>query len=266
MPNTDLNDGCRRGCWIYGAVAGLLAAVLIAVLSELSLLAALFLGLLVFALFGGFLVWGFCEGRGAHWEAARPLPPPAAPAAAPVRAAAPAAPAPAPAPAATPAPAAPAPARPAAAPAAAALVSEAPAAPAAPAPGAAKPAARPKAAAKPKAAPAKAKAEPAKAKAAPKPKRKAGEPELLGAPRGGKADDLKLIKGVGPKLEKLLNDTGIWHFEQIASWGAKDIAAIDARLTGFHGRIAREDWVAQARLLARGGVTEHSRRVAGGTT
>ncbi|WP_413870472.1 Rne/Rng family ribonuclease [Albidovulum sp.] len=76
---------------------------------------------------------------------------------------------------------------------------------------------------------------------------------MLGAPRGGKADDLKLIRGVGPKLEALLNEVGVWHFDQIAAWKAKDIAHVDERLVGFHGRITRDEWVKQAKVLAAGG-------------
>ncbi|WP_084863431.1 NADH-quinone oxidoreductase subunit NuoE [Salibaculum halophilum] len=75
------------------------------------------------------------------------------------------------------------------------------------------------------------------------------EPETLSAPRGGAADDLKKIGGVGPKLEATLNDLGFWHYDQIAAWGPAEIAWVDARLK-FKGRIERDDWVAQARSLA----------------
>ena len=75
-------------------------------------------------------------------------------------------------------------------------------------------------------------------------------PPTLTAARHGQADDLKRIVGVGPKLEKVLNDLGFWHFDQIAGWGAAEIAWVDARIT-FKGRIERDDWVAQARGLAR---------------
>ena len=78
-----------------------------------------------------------------------------------------------------------------------------------------------------------------------------GKPEFLKKPRG-KADDLKLIWGVGPAFEKLLNKTGVWHFEQIASWSAADIKHVDALLKGFQGRIARDNWVKQAKKLAKG--------------
>ena len=76
-------------------------------------------------------------------------------------------------------------------------------------------------------------------------------PTLLLAPRDGKADDLKLIVGVGPVLERLLNEVGVWHFDQIAGWKARDIAFVDAKLKTFKGRITRDEWVKQARALAR---------------
>lgn len=79
----------------------------------------------------------------------------------------------------------------------------------------------------------------------------AGAPLLLLAPRDGKADDLKLIRGVGPALERLLNEVGVWHFDQIASWKARDIAFVDGRMPGFKGRITRDEWVRQARQLVR---------------
>ncbi len=72
---------------------------------------------------------------------------------------------------------------------------------------------------------------------------------LLDAPRGGKADDLKRISGVGPKLEQLLNENGIYHFDQIAAWTPEEVAYMDERLS-FKGRIEREGWIEQARKLA----------------
>ena len=87
------------------------------------------------------------------------------------------------------------------------------------------------------------------------------KPETLTAPRGGKADNLKEIKGVGPKLETLLNEMGFYHFDQIAGWTDAEIAWVDANLKGFKGRVTRDDWVGQARILASGGETEFSKRV-----
>ncbi|MFV0243534.1 MAG: hypothetical protein ACK5IB_00745 [Qingshengfaniella sp.] len=75
------------------------------------------------------------------------------------------------------------------------------------------------------------------------------KPDLLGAPRSGGADDLKKIKGIGPKLEGVLNGLGIHHYDQIAGWTADQAAWVDANLDGFHGRVSRDDWVAQARAL-----------------
>lgn len=89
-------------------------------------------------------------------------------------------------------------------------------------------------------------------------------PEALSAPKGGKADDLKQIKGVGPKLEKLCNELGFFHFDQIANWTEAEVAWVDANLKGFKGRVSRDGWVEQAKILAAGGETEFSRRVDGG--
>jgi predicted flap endonuclease-1-like 5' DNA nuclease len=76
----------------------------------------------------------------------------------------------------------------------------------------------------------------------------------------GIADDLKRIKGVGPKLEEMLNGMGIYHYRQIAAWGPEEIAWCDDNLEGFKGRVSRDEWVAQAGILAAGGETEFSRR------
>ncbi len=83
------------------------------------------------------------------------------------------------------------------------------------------------------------------------------QPEVLSAARDGGADDLKLISGVGPKLEQTLNELGFWHFDQIAKWTEAQIAWVDARLR-FKGRILRDNWMAQAETLAKGGETEFS--------
>lgn len=73
----------------------------------------------------------------------------------------------------------------------------------------------------------------------------------------GEPDDLKRIKGIGPKLEKLCNSLGVKRFDQIAAWGARDVAKVDEHLGSFKGRITRDEWVEQAKLLAEGKVTEH---------
>jgi branched-chain amino acid transport system ATP-binding protein len=71
----------------------------------------------------------------------------------------------------------------------------------------------------------------------------------IAAPRGGTPDRLTLIKGIGPVNERKLHEHGIFHFEQIAEWTQADIATAESYLD-FDGRIAREDWVGQARTLA----------------
>lgn len=78
------------------------------------------------------------------------------------------------------------------------------------------------------------------------------QPETLSQAREGKADDLKKISGVGPKLENLLNELGFYHYDQIAAWTPEQVAWVDNRLK-FKGRIQRDDWISQARTLAEGG-------------
>lgn len=90
------------------------------------------------------------------------------------------------------------------------------------------------------------------------------KPAALSAPRGGAADDLKQIKGVGPKLEELCHGLGFYHFDQIAGWSAAEVAWVDENLKGFKGRVSRDNWVEQAKTLAAGGETEFSKRVAHG--
>ena len=66
---------------------------------------------------------------------------------------------------------------------------------------------------------------------------------------GSLRDDLKLIKGVGPAIEKTLNELGIFRFHQIAEMSEYDIDRVAQRLKGFRTRIYREDWIGQARDL-----------------
>ncbi len=87
-----------------------------------------------------------------------------------------------------------------------------------------------------------------------------GRPDALAAPIGGAKDDLKRIKGVGKVIEGKLNGLGIFHFSQIAGWGADEIAWVDGYLS-FKGRIERDGWTNQAKTLADGGETDFSRRV-----
>ena len=95
--------------------------------------------------------------------------------------------------------------------------------------------------------PAAAKAEPAAIMAAAPVKAK--KPRGLKAPRKSGVDDLKLIKGVGPKLEALLHSLGFFHFDQIANWTEAELAWVDENLEGFKGRVIRENWVEQARAF-----------------
>ncbi|WP_281968125.1 NADH-quinone oxidoreductase subunit E [Roseovarius nanhaiticus] len=87
------------------------------------------------------------------------------------------------------------------------------------------------------------------------------KPEVLDKARGGKPDNLKLIKGVGPKLEKLLHSLGFFHFDQIAAWTPEERAWVDEKLEGFKGRASRDDWTGQAKTLASGGTTDFAKRV-----
>jgi NADH-quinone oxidoreductase subunit E len=88
-------------------------------------------------------------------------------------------------------------------------------------------------------------------------------PETLDGPRGGKPDDLKKLKGVGPKLEATLHELGFYHFDQVANWGPAEVAWVDSRLK-FKGRIERDGWIDQAKVLAAGEDTEFSKRVEAG--
>lgn len=143
---------------------------------------------------------------------------------------------PAPAPAA-PAPAAAAPASAPAAPAAAAPATPAPLAPA------------------PSTTAAPAASAPA---ASPAPVSDEHKPVFLTAARDGGPDDLKLIYGVGPKLEEVLHKMGVYHFDQIAAWNTDNLAWVDQNLGAFKGRAIRDGWVEQAKKLATGWRPEHA--------
>jgi len=106
---------------------------------------------------------------------------------------------------------------------------------------------------KPKVAPKKApaaKKAPAKKKAVAK---KAPKPKVLytDGPTDGTPDDLKLIKGIGPKFEKDLNGKGIYYFRQIGAWKAADVKMVEGVIDSFPGRIGRDEWVRQAKGLAK---------------
>lgn len=81
----------------------------------------------------------------------------------------------------------------------------------------------------------------------------------VSAPADG-VDDLTRIKGVGPKLRALLASLGVTRFEQIAGWSEADIDRIDAQLGQFQGRIRRDSWIEQAKLLAAGDMAGYESR------
>ncbi len=85
-----------------------------------------------------------------------------------------------------------------------------------------------------------------------KPKPAAKKTEAPKATDAAGADDLKKLTGVGPALEKKLQEAGVTSFAQIAAWGPEEIAEFDEKLA-FKGRIEREGWVEQAKELAKGG-------------
>lgn len=129
-----------------------------------------------------------------------------------------------------------------------------------------KPAAAPaKKAAAPKTAKASvAKTTPAKKPAAKKPAVKKAAPKKVAAKAApAKPDDLKLIKGVGKLIETKLAKEGITQYSQIAAWKKADITDFDEKLS-FKGRIERDDWIAQAKILAKGGTTDFSKRAVKG--
>jgi predicted flap endonuclease-1-like 5' DNA nuclease len=84
----------------------------------------------------------------------------------------------------------------------------------------------------------------------------ASQNKIVRTPAG---NDLKRIRGIGVLIEKKLNSMGVASYEQIANWTAQDIDRVSQQLD-FKGRIERENWVEQARILASGGVTEFSSR------
>jgi predicted flap endonuclease-1-like 5' DNA nuclease len=88
-------------------------------------------------------------------------------------------------------------------------------------------------------------------------------PKVLEKARGGKADNLTLIDGVGNAIEKRLFALGIFHFDQIAKMTDAEATWLGNEI-GFPGRVQRENWVAESKILAAGGTTEHAKRVESG--
>jgi predicted flap endonuclease-1-like 5' DNA nuclease len=250
---------CTVTCWGIAALVGLLAMVLLYVMADFGITQSIFTGGLVGCVLGLILVVFICRDQTATADlaAVRQSPTPAPEASTP--------------PEAKPVDAAPAPVSDAIADApaeqtVAADSSPAPVAiiqPSKPLPGEQELAERKgtwkyEAESKPEPATPEGKtaAKPSKASAAAEDAR----PEvLMSAPRPEGADDLKLISGVGPKLEETLNELGIYHFDQVAKFKKKDIGWVDARLR-FKGRIERDDWMSQAKILAKGGETEFSKK------
>ena len=230
------------GGWVIAAGAGFVAAAVAYVVGHFSYPQSGFVGAAIFLLVG--LILGMYWGSAAapapkQATAARDMPKAEPVGAAPAMAAA--------------APAMAAPAVAAAAPAPAALIS-APMTDAAPAPAKVARVVKPKAEAKPA-------VKPAVAKVAAKPVvptvakvKKPDGPLRLSAPRKGKADDLKEIEGIGPALEKMCHSLGFYHFDQIAGWSDADVAWIDANMKTFKGRIARDKWIAQSKIIIADGL------------
>ncbi len=90
-----------------------------------------------------------------------------------------------------------------------------------------------------------------------------GRPAYLTQPLLGEHDDLREIAGVGPKIERILHDLGIYHFYQIAAWTRREVEWVDNYLT-FKGRIDRENWIEQSKKLARGEETDGQRKYRAG--
>ena len=83
-----------------------------------------------------------------------------------------------------------------------------------------------------------------------KPKKKSNsKPKVIytDGPTDGTPDDLKVIKGIGPKFEGDLNGKGIYYYRQIANWTAKDVTMVEGIIDSIPGRIARDEWVKQAK-------------------
>ena len=73
--------------------------------------------------------------------------------------------------------------------------------------------------------------------------------ERVGSANDSQADDLKLISGVGPVLEKTLNSVGIFTFEQVSKMQSEEYNLLDSLTKSFPGRAERDDWSSQAKDL-----------------
>ncbi|QVM86319.1 hypothetical protein [Novosphingobium decolorationis] len=84
------------------------------------------------------------------------------------------------------------------------------------------------------------------------------EPAPVPAPATtGQSDDLRKIKGLGPKMQKLLVSLGVTTYAQIAAWSEADLDELDGKLGAFAGRPRRDKWVEQARFLAEGNTASY---------
>ena len=273
MENFTKNKTCTTWCWIIAAVVGAVVASVLWGKLHWNFVPSAFVGLLIFIIGGALLSWLLCKPQAqssassaaaSNTTASSVMAGGAVAAATTVAAVAPPA-ASSSASAAKPAAAKKAPAKKAvtAKPTSSAVGSDAKAKAAVKAPAKKVAAKTTKTAAKATGAKAKAaapaKASTANAKPAAAPKAEA-KPATLTAARAGGADDLKQLKGVGPALEKTLNNLGFYHFDQVAAWKKKDVLWVDSNLR-FKGRIERDGWIAQAKILAKGGTTEFSSKV-----
>lgn len=253
MTQTGGGSECRKICWAIAIVIGCVAALLLGTSAEWHWLWAILAGVVVAVLGGWILTYFFCGqtdeaanrtaaataatvGGGA--VAAAAVAKPAAPAAKPADA-----PTPAPKPAPTPAP----------------EPKPAPAPTPAPTP-APEPAPAPVSAADDTLSGGAGDASVAGSAANDTVSGPDGKPAALSGPRGGQADDLKKIEGIGPKLEELCNSYGIYHYDQIAAWGEAEVAWMDGNMPRFKGRVTRDKWVAQAKLILEVGMDEFLER------
>ncbi|OUD08701.1 hypothetical protein BVC71_12280 [Marivivens niveibacter] len=224
---TNKNDGwgCRETSWLAAGIIGLVAAIILGVSADWAWLLAVLGGVVVAVLVGLILLNFFCkEADVSETVTAAPATDPA-PAVAPVTAPEPIVTEPAAKPIETP------------------VAQEAE-------PAVAEPVAEP------------APEKPVEAAPAPvAPSVEGGEkPVAMAAARGGQPDDLKVIQGIGPKLEELCHSLGIYHFDQIAGWGANEVAWMDSNLPRFKGRVTRDNWVAQAKEIVEVGVDVYAER------
>ena len=97
----------------------------------------------------------------------------------------------------------------------------------------------------------------------PKPTKAQAKPKVLytDGPTDGVPDDLKQIKGIGPKFEGDLNSKGIYYFKQIGAWKAADVKMVESVIDSIPGRIKRDEWVKQAKVLAKGGAPRKMKKV-----